>query len=80
MRDNAHEFYLAGRDYDLISVHGVPGDVDYFCKLAKKAGRVLELACGTGRVTLPMAKAGARVTGLDLVPAMLDTAREGAPA
>lgn len=78
MTDNAHEFYLAGRDYDLISGHGVPGDVEYFCKLARKARRVLELACGTGRITLPMAKAGARVIGLDLVPAMLEVAREKA--
>lgn len=80
MRDNAHEFYLAGKDYDLISGHGVPGDVDYFCKLARKAKSVLELACGTGRVTLPMLKTGARVTGLDLVPAMLEVAREKASA
>ncbi|MCC6149249.1 MAG: class I SAM-dependent methyltransferase [Planctomycetes bacterium] len=80
MAGNAHEFYLAGKDYDLISGHGVPGDVEYFSKLAKKAGRVLELACGTGRVTLPMLKTGARVTGLDLVPAMLDVAREKASA
>ena len=41
MAGNAHEFYLAGKDYDLISGHGVPGDVEYFSKLAKKAGRVL---------------------------------------
>ncbi len=78
MRDSAHEFYLVGRDYDLISGHGVPGDVEYFSKLAKRAKNVLELACGTGRVTLPMLKTGARVTGLDLVPAMLGVAREKA--
>lgn len=80
MRDNAHEFYVTGRDYDLISSHGVPGDVEYFSKLAKRAKRVLELASGTGRVSIPMAQAGARVTGLELVPAMLDTAREKAAA
>ena len=34
---------------------------------------VLELACGTGRVTLPLAAAGVEVTGLDIDPAALVT-------
>jgi SAM-dependent methyltransferase len=37
---------------------------------------VLELACGTGRLLLPLAASGARVTGVDLSPAMLAIARE----
>jgi SAM-dependent methyltransferase len=48
--------------------------------------RVLELACGSGRVTLPLAEAGADVgfdvVGVELVPEMLDAARarrEAAP-
>jgi SAM-dependent methyltransferase len=36
---------------------------------------VLELACGTGRVLMPLAKAGIRMTGLDISPAMLARAR-----
>ena len=32
---------------------------------------VLELACGTGRATLPLAAAGHRVVGIDVDPAML---------
>jgi SAM-dependent methyltransferase len=55
--------------YDLFST-GVAGDVRYFTKLARKAGRVLELACGTGRTLAPMAKV-ARVTGLELSRDML---------
>jgi ubiquinone/menaquinone biosynthesis C-methylase UbiE len=42
--------------------------------------RVLELACGYGRVTLPLAQAGAKhgfdVVGLELVPEMLAAARQ----
>jgi ubiquinone/menaquinone biosynthesis C-methylase UbiE len=34
--------------------------------------RVLDMGCGTGRFTVPMAEAGAVVTGLDLSRAMLD--------
>ena len=39
---------------------------------------VLDVACGTGNATIPAAQTGARVTGLDLTPAMLATARERA--
>lgn len=41
---------------------------------------VLDVACGTGNTTLPGARAGARVTGLDLVPKLLDEARASAEA
>jgi SAM-dependent methyltransferase len=40
-------------------------------------GRVLELACGTGRVTLPLAAAGVAVTGLDRDSAALAVAGHG---
>lgn len=68
-----NDLYDTPELYDLLS-DGVPGDVEYFCKLAKTAGRVLELAAGTGRVTIPMARAGARVTGIEKAPNMLETA------
>jgi ubiquinone/menaquinone biosynthesis C-methylase UbiE len=39
---------------------------------------VLDVACGTGNATIPAARAGARVTGLDLSPALLKVAGERA--
>ena len=42
--------------------------------------RVLDVACGTGNVTLPLARRGAMVTGLDLAPNLLVQARERAAA
>jgi SAM-dependent methyltransferase len=43
-----------------------PGDLAFYGALARAAkGRVLELACGTGRVALSLAAAGAEVTGVD---------------
>ena len=48
-------------------------------RTAIEAGsEVLDVACGTGNSTLPAAKAGARVTGLDLSPDLLAIARERA--
>lgn len=50
-------------------------------RLVKKAGvhagqRVLDVACGTGVVSVTAARLGARVTGLDLTPELLVRARE----
>jgi SAM-dependent methyltransferase len=51
---------------------------------AKSAGRmgqpVLELACGTGRLTIPIAQSGVEIVGLDLSPSMLAHARAKAAA
>ncbi len=40
--------------------------------------RVLDVGCGTGVVALTAARAGARATGADLTPALLERARENA--
>lgn len=62
--------------YDLIH-HGLPGEAEFYAGLAIRAGgETLELGCGTGRIAIPMAMCGARVTGLDLSPAMLALCRE----
>jgi SAM-dependent methyltransferase len=42
--------------------------------------RVLDVACGTGNAALPAARDGAHVTGLDLVPELLDGGRRNAAA
>jgi SAM-dependent methyltransferase len=58
--------------------HQVQGvrDLPFWRSLAESAdGPVLELACGTGRILLPLARAGFRVTGLDASPFMLAVAR-----
>jgi SAM-dependent methyltransferase len=63
------------RLYDLDLVDD-PGDVELYLALADRArGRVLELAVGTGRVAVPLASAGHRVTGVDNDRHMLDRAR-----
>jgi SAM-dependent methyltransferase len=58
--------------------------VAFYRALAQEAGGpVLEIACGTGRVSIPIAQLGLPVTGLDIVPGMLERARSksvGLPA
>ncbi len=41
---------------------------------------VLDVACGTGNAAIPAARAGATVTGLDLVPELLEAGRAKAAA
>ncbi len=43
-------------------------------------GRVLDIACGSGSTALPLARRGARVTGIDIAPKLLAKAREAASA
>ncbi len=64
--------YLRPDLYDLL-FEGLDFDHAFYVGLARAArGPVLELACGTGRVLLPMLRAGAEVEGLDLFRPMLE--------
>lgn len=57
------------------------GDLEFYLAAARRArGPVLELACGTGRLTLPLAKAGINITGLDYAAPMTAHARKKAAA
>jgi ubiquinone/menaquinone biosynthesis C-methylase UbiE len=68
------------RFYDLDLVED-PGDLDLYLALASRTGGpILELAAGTGRIAVPLAEAGHRVTAVDIDPAMLVRARERAAA
>jgi SAM-dependent methyltransferase len=52
-------------------------DLPFYLELAgKTGGQVLEVACGTGRLLVPLARAGYDVTGVDRSPHMLDVVRE----
>lgn len=61
--------------YDSYST-GLDGDEAFYVEEAKKAdGPVLEIACGTGRIMIPIAESGVSIVGLDRAPAMLEVAR-----
>ena len=55
------------------------GDIEWYCRKAvESGGPVLELGAGTGRVTIPIAEAGIRVSALDLDAGMLGRLRQKA--
>ena len=57
--------------------HDITVDIPFYVEYAKHSGGpVLELACGTGRVLIPIAKAGVRIHGLDLSENMLRIAEK----
>ncbi len=56
-------------------VKGRTQDVVFYREAAREFGDpVLELGCGTGRITMALAEAGKRITGLDLSERMLERA------
>jgi SAM-dependent methyltransferase len=62
--------------YDHVIPYRDRPDVAFFVGLCRAArGPVLEMGCGTGRVLLPCAKAGASMIGVDLSTRMLDVCR-----
>jgi SAM-dependent methyltransferase len=60
----------------LYDVFAFDDDLPLYLELAQAQGRrVLEIACGSGRVLVPLARAGFLVTGIDISPHMLALAR-----
>lgn len=63
--------------YDWVTPYRTRQDIDFFVSMAGTfGGPVLEVGCGTGRVLIPTARAGAEIVGLDLSPHMLRVCRE----
>ena len=56
------------------------GEVEFYLELARAAEAkglaTLEVACGNGRIAMPLVREGIRLTGIDISPAMLAIARE----
>jgi SAM-dependent methyltransferase len=73
LADNKLEAYADAQEYDRLENDA---GVAFYTALAQETGgSVLEIACGTGRVSIPIARLGFAVTGLDLAPGMLEEAR-----
>jgi len=55
--------YRDGRHYDALNSFLV-ADIPFYMEEARRSGGpVLELACGTGRLTIPIAQSGVEIVG-----------------
>jgi SAM-dependent methyltransferase len=70
--------WMAG-DFGQVALHTAHGAEEFVERIGIKPGsRVLDVACGTGNTTLPAARTGASVTGVDIAPNLLEQARKRA--
>src|SRR5258708_15591438 len=78
MPTGAQSYVVSARYYDQAYAAKTDlADLPFYLELAKRSGGpVLELACGTGRVLLPIAREGIVVHGVDNSAAMLGVLRK----
>jgi len=75
---DCEDIYNDGEHYDLQN-RNFTEDIPFYLKQIKKYGEpVLEIACGTGRITIPVAEQGIQITGLDISEPMLAFAKKKA--
>ena len=69
------EVWMAG-DFGMIARNTARDAEAFIHRLNIAPGaRVLDVACGTGNTSIPLARGGALVTGVDIAPNLLEQAR-----
>lgn len=80
LKANMRNTWMAG-DFGQIARYSAQAAADFVERLHLKPGmKVLDVACGTGNLSIPAARAGAEVTGVDISPNLLEQARHRAGA
>jgi SAM-dependent methyltransferase len=63
-------------DYGVVAKNLEASALEFLARIPIEPGtRVLDVACGTGQMAFPAAAAGARVTGIDIAPGLIEQAR-----
>jgi SAM-dependent methyltransferase len=76
LKSKLRGMWIAG-DFGVIARSIEDGAEEFVQRLDLKPGiRVLDVACGTGNLAIPAAKAGADVTGIDIAPNLIEQARD----
>jgi SAM-dependent methyltransferase len=80
LKQTMREAWMAG-DFSKIARANAREAEEFVSRLDLPPGaQVLDMACGTGNTSIPLARRGAHVTGVDIAPNLLDQARERAAA
>lgn len=78
LKTKLHKVWTAG-DFGQIAKSYETGAADFIERLNLQTGvRVLDVACGTGNLSLPAARSGADVTGVDIAQNLIEQARANA--
>ena len=76
LKDSMRAPWIAGDFAAIAREIGAPEAESFVARMGLEPGSsVLDIACGTGNVTLPLARRGAVVTGLDMTSHLLEEAR-----
>src|SRR5215211_3381981 len=68
-------------DYGHFATYLEPGALEFLSRINIEPGaRVLDVACGAGQIAIPMSRAGAKVTGVDIATNLIEQARARAQA
>ena len=68
-------------DYGHFAKYLEPGALEFLTRLAVTPGtRMLDVACGAGQIAIPAARAGVRVTGVDIASNLIEQAQTRAKA
>ena len=72
------EFNYDAKIYDGFNTHDY--DLKFYLQWLKNnvSGKVLELCCGTGRLTIPLFENGVNISGADICKSMLYEAKKKA--
>jgi SAM-dependent methyltransferase len=69
------DIYRDGKSYDALNEFVT--DVPFYLQMIEKFGEpIIELACGTGRITIPIAEKGFEIVGIDISEGMINEAKE----
>lgn len=80
LKGRLKSMWIAG-DFGQVAKSIETGAEAFIARLALKPGvRLLDVACGSGNLAIPAARAGAIVTGVDIAPNLLEQARARAAA
>ena len=68
-------------DYGHFATYLEPGALEFLSRIPIEPGlRALDVACGAGQTSIPMSRAGAKVTGVDIATNLVEQARARAQA